>query len=422
MYQIENWKQVTRLRAEHGRSRVAWLTVSGNVVFLGLTSLFTDISSEMVSTILPLYLVLYLQFTPLQFGVVDGLYQGAAVIVRVAAGLAADRWRWHKQVAVTGYGMSAVCKLGLLVVGGFWAGLVAVILLDRTGKGIRTAPRDALISLSTPRAQLGTAFGVHRALDTLGAMIGPLLAFGLLALTPGAFDSVFVVSFCAALIGLGVLLVFVENRTGAREDEPDRAASIVSALSLVRAPRFRTLTIVSTALGLMTVSDGFLYLGLQRRLDFNVGLFPLLYVATALLYFVCAVPAGRLADRIGRARVFVGGHVLLLAVYSSLLIPTIGTAGLIAYLILYGAYYAATDGVLMAIASVELPPELRTSGMALLTTATGLARLLSSVLFGALWGWWGVETTVSIFGVGLVAAICLAAYELRRSSIGVLHA
>src|SRR5262249_16056464 len=159
-------------------------------LFLGLTSLFTDVSSEMVSTILPLYLVLYLQFTPLQFGIIDGLYQGAAVIVRVASGLVADRWRWPKTVAATASRLSALCKLGLLAVGSLWAGLVAVIVIDRTGKGIRTAPRDALISLSTPPEQLGMAFGVHRALDTMGAMIGPLLAFGLLALAPGAFDSV----------------------------------------------------------------------------------------------------------------------------------------------------------------------------------------------------------------------------------------
>ena len=118
----------------------------------GLVSLFTDISSEMVATILPLYLVYTLGFTPLQFGFIDGLYQGGSALVRIASGLVGDRWRRHKDVAVLGYGLSAVCKPAFLLVGAAWTGLVAIILIDRTGKGIRTAPRDALISLSTPRS------------------------------------------------------------------------------------------------------------------------------------------------------------------------------------------------------------------------------------------------------------------------------
>lgn len=421
MYQIENWKQVGRLRTELAVSPSRRLLVSSNVIFLGLTSLFTDISSEMISTVLPLYLVLFLQLTPLQFGVLDGLYQGAAALVRVAAGVVADRWRRHKEVAIAGYGLSAVCKLGLLVVGGAWAGLAAVILLDRTGKGIRTAPRDALISLSGPRERLATAFGVHRALDTAGAMLGPLVAFGLLTMMPGAFDNVFVVSLCAAVIGLGILTLFVENRPVSLDHETARSTTVRDALALLKAPRFRTLLIVGAALGLVTMSDGFLYLGLQRRLSFNVGLFPLLYVATALVYLLLAVPVGQLADRFGRVRVFVGGHVLLLIVYSSLLLPTVGYLELAAYLLLYGAYYAATDGVLMAVASAELPPGVRTSGLALLTTATSLARLSASVLFGAIWTWWSVEASVVLFAAGLSIAILATAFVLSRSGTGALH-
>jgi MFS family permease len=368
-----------------------------------------------------MYLVLVLQLTPLQFGVLDGLYQGAAALVRVAAGVVADRWRRHKEVAVAGYGLSAVCKLGLLLVGGAWAGLAAVILLDRTGKGIRTAPRDALISLSEPRARLATAFGVHRALDTTGAMLGPLIAFGLLTLTPGAFDNVFVVSLCAAIVGVGVLTLFVQNRPVSLQQEQAGSATVRDALALLKAPRFRALFIVGAALSLVTMSDAFLYLGLQRRMSFNVGLFPLLYVATALVYLLLAVPVGQLADRYGRARVFVGGHALLLVVYSSLLLPTVGYAELVVYLLLYGAYYAATDGVLMALASAELPSGVRTSGLAFLTTATSLARLLASVLFGAIWTWWGVETSVIMFGAGLLIAIVAAAFVLTRNHAGALH-
>src|SRR5918911_2663138 len=162
--------------------RVLGGSVSQNVVSLGLTSLFTDISSEMVSTVLPLYLVFFLRFTPLQFGMLDGLYQGGAALIRLVGGLAADRSQRYKEVAGLGYGLSALSKVGLLLGAAGGPGLLAgALFVDRTGKGIRTAPRDALISLSSRPEQLGTSFAVHRALDTCGAMLGPLVAFGLLA-------------------------------------------------------------------------------------------------------------------------------------------------------------------------------------------------------------------------------------------------
>ncbi|HEV8636755.1 MAG TPA: MFS transporter [Chloroflexota bacterium] len=395
--------------------------VGRNVLCLGLTSFFTDISSEMVSAILPLYFVTFLRLSPLQFGAVDGLYQGVSALVRIGGGVAADRSGRHKEVATLGYALSALSKLGLLLVGGFWAALAALIVVDRTGKGIRTAPRDALISLSSRREELGTAFGVHRALDTAGAMVGPLIAFGLLALAPTAFDAVFVVSFCAAMLGLGILVLFVENRAGAPSDPAGPAVSLRSVLGLLAEPRFRALFLAGAALGLATISDGFVYLVLQRRLELSTGLFPLLYVATSSVYLVLAVPAGWLADRIGRGKVFVGGYALLLSVYGALLQPGLGTGGLVACVLLFGAYYAATDGVLMALASVVLPTGLRTSGLGLLTTATSLARLLASLLFGALWTWWGPETAVLLHLLGLAAALALTVVVLVRTA-GEAHA
>jgi MFS family permease len=390
--------------------------VSRNVIGLGFTSLFTDISSEMVSSVLPMYMVLFLRLSPLQFGVIDGLYQGVGALVKIGFGFAADRLSKHKEVAFLGYALSAVCKAGLLAAGASWGLLSAVIVADRTGKGIRTAPRDALISLSTPGSQLGMAFGVHRALDTVGAMIGPLLAFALLALIPNAFDVVFVASLGFALVGLAVLGLFVENATGATADKPKR--SFRAALRLIASPQMRGLIIAGTALGLTTISDAFIYLGLQQRLTFSSGLLPLLYVVTSVFYFVLAVPMGRLADRIGRAKVFVGGYALLLIVYSVMLLPGLGMPELLLCLALFGAYYAATDGVLMALASPALPADLRTSGMALLTTATSVARLLASVAFGALWTVWGVEVATVVFLGGLVIAliVTLMTFRARRTA------
>jgi len=167
-----------------------------------------------------------------------------------------------------------------------------------------------------------------------------------------------------ALIGLGVLMLFVENQ------RPDAPAATASAVSLREVSRllhlvpFRTLMLIGAALSLVTISDGFLYLSMQRRLSFSVGLFPLLYVMTALIFLILAIPVGRLADRIGRGQVFIGGYTLLLCVYGLLLLPSAGWLDVCITLPLFGAYYAATDGVLMAQASALLPAWLRSSGLA----------------------------------------------------------
>jgi MFS family permease len=401
MYQVAHPRQLLRLR----RVRVA-----RNVVLLGLVSLFTDISSEMVATILPLYLVYTLGFTPLQFGIVDGLQQGAAALMRIAGGFAADRTRRHKEVAELGYGISALSRLGLLAAQSV-AALGAIVFVDRTGKGIRTAPRDALISLSSERKDLATAFGVHRSLDTAGAMLGPLIGFFLLSLAPGEFDAVFVVSFCSALIGFGILALFVENRpVQVHEDSP---VSIGAALRLLGTRRFAVLVGVAGALGVATISDAFLFVALQRHLDFQARFLPLLFVGTALAYMLLAIPVGRVADRFGRGRVFVAGYLPLLAAYGLLLAPAGGGAEVALYLGLLGLYYACTDGVLMALASATLPPSLRGSGLALIVTSTSIGRLLASILFGIIWTWYDVETAIIVFGAGLSVAIILAGAALR---------
>lgn len=413
VYQAENTGAL--LRREHRLSGRRGMRVSRNVLLLGLVSLFTDVSSEMVATILPLYLVYSLGLSPLQFGVVDGLQNGASALVRLAAGVVGDRTRRHKEVAAFGYGLSAACRLLFLAVGSAWSALTAIVFIDRTGKGIRTAPRDALISLSSDRRDLATAFGVHRALDTTGAMLGPLLAFGLLALAPRGFDAIFIVSFCFALVGLSIMVLFVENRAGApREQTPEERVSFRAAAGLARQRSFQLLLLTAGGFGLVTISDGFLYLGMRRQLDFDQRLLPLLFVGTALVYMLLAVPAGRFADRVGRGRVFVCGYGLLLVAYTLLLLPAVGTGQIVVYLLLLGAYYATTEGVLMALASSMIPPGLRGSGLALVVTATSLARLLASIVFGALWTFAGIETALAVFAVGLVLTLPLAAVAIAR--------
>jgi MFS family permease len=413
MYQVQDSGALVQ---GHRRllTRRAGARVPRTVVLLGLTSLLTDVSSEMVAAILPLYLVYTLGATPFVYGIIDGLYQGAAALIRVAAGFAGDRWRRHKETAVAGYGLSAVCKLGLLVAGSAVGAVAAIVLLDRTGKGIRTAPRDALISLSARREQLGAAFGVHRAMDTTGAMLGPLVAFGLLALIPLGFDAIFVVSFCFAILGLSVLVLFVPRHRGPA-DAGARGPSLRDAARTLGAARFRAVAGVAALLGVATVSDGFLFLGLQRQQELSPTVFPLLAVGSAAVFMVLAVPIGRLADRVGRLKVFLGGYALLLAAYGALLAPLSGSIAITATLALLGAYYAATDGVLMAVGSALLPEDLRGSGLGVLGTATSISRLLASVLFGLVWTLVGFQAAIVCFAAALAASMACAGLVLRRS-------
>ena len=414
MYPIENSGDLIKNKRKQLFSRAIWSSVGSTVFFLGLTSLLTDISSEMVTATLPLYLLLTLRLAPLQFGLIDGLNQGASVLVRIASGLIADRWQRAKEVAAGGYGFSALCRIGLLLVGRSWLGISGVVLLDRIGKGIRTSPRDAMIAASVPPEILGTAFGVHRAMDTAGAMLGPLIAAGLLALAPGSYDTVFIVSFCFAIIGLAVISLLVESpapTTAAKE------AALVSSqvvADLLSRPGFRALVLVSSALALTTLSDSFIFLTLQRGSSLSLSLFPLLYVGVALVYMVLAIPMGRLADRLGRRQVFVAGYGLLALVYGLLLLPNLPQALSLGILLLMGLYYAATDGVLAALASAILPEQWRTTGLAILTTGTGVARLLASLGYGALWTYLGPTQALTLFLGGLAITVLSAWIFLSR--------
>ncbi|MFV8182705.1 MFS transporter, partial [Streptomyces sp. AF1B] len=196
---------------DQGRRRGPGRKVAPVVLVLGTVSLITDISSEMVTAVLPLYLVTTLGFSPLGFGTLDGVYNGVSALVQLTGGHLADRIRNHKLLAGLGYGLSALCKPLLLLASSVGA-LGTVLALDRTGKGLRTAPRDAMISLSTPAGKQGRAFGVHRAMDTTGAMLGPLAAFLILRTAVDGYDAVFGVSACVAVLGVLVLVLFVPGR------------------------------------------------------------------------------------------------------------------------------------------------------------------------------------------------------------------
>ncbi|MEU1225913.1 MFS transporter [Streptomyces sp. NPDC005828] len=433
--------------------------VPGTVLALGAVSLVTDVSSEMVTAVLPLYLVLGLGLSPLQFGLLDGLTTGATALVRLLGGAGADRGGRHKQVAGLGYALSACSRLGLLLAGGATGWIAGALAADRLGKGVRTAPRDALITLHSPPEDLGRAFGVHRAMDTTGALLGPLAAFALLWATADAYDAVFAVSACVGAFGVLLWLLFVPGRNagpgrlrdsgrprapevaqdpevprvpevpqdpeaprapevpqdpdglpGARREAPAAAARARGGLLAVpRSPAYRRIVLVAVLLGAATVGDSFLYLLLQRRLDLDATWFPFLPLGAAAVYLLLAVPAGRLADRFGRRRPLLYGHGALLLAYGLLLAPVPGPAALVGVLGLLGVFYAATDGVLMALTGPFLAEGRQAGGLAVVQTAQVLARLGAAVGFGALWTASGPETALVTTLLALAAALGCAA-------------
>jgi len=391
------------------------------VLALGAVSLLTDISSESVAAVLPLYITVVVGLGPLAFGFIDGIYQGASAIVRIAGGWWADRSDRPKWVAFAGYGLSALSRFGLLLATGFWV-ITSIVAVDRLGKGLRTGPRDAMIATASDPDHLGRNFGVHRAMDTTGALIGPLLAFAILAAFPiglSGYHTVFVTSCAFAVMGLAVLVLAVPDlrrktkgsETGATA-EPAPAPNRPKLADLKR-PGLRRLLIAAGLLGLVTIGDGFIYLALQDGGQIPLSFFPLMFVGTNLAYLTLAIPFGKLADRIGRATVFVGGYVLLLGCYAIAGFHVGGLIGLILVLLLLGSFYAATDGVLAALASRLVPEASRASGISAAQTVVALTRFGASVAFGVLWQFDGLAMAFLVMGLGLVVAIPLAAWLLR---------
>lgn len=383
------------------------------VIILGLVSLLTDVSSESVSAILPLYLTMVVGLSPVAYGLIDGLYQGVSALVRIGGGWVSDASDRPKWVAFIGYGVSAVARVFLLFATGA-AGIAAVVTADRIGKGIRTAPRDAMISTSTPSEHLGRAFGVHRTLDTIGAALGPLIAFGLLVLVPDGYSVVMVVSLAFALGGvalLGLLGPDVRSRrdqaAAGRTPPPFRWRDLTDR-------RLRPLLVVAGLLGLLTVGDGFIYLALLDTGGVNVSWFPLFYVGTNLAYLLLAVPIGQLSDRIGRARILVLGHLALVGAYLFSVLPTSTAAATIGTLALLGVFYAATDGVIAAIAGRLVAVQARTSGIAAAQTVVAVSRMFASAGFGVLWLVLGPGAAMITVAALLVVAVLAAATRIGR--------
>ncbi|MER2135254.1 MAG: MFS transporter [Arthrobacter sp.] len=412
------------------------------IIWLGIVSLLTDISSEAVAAVLPVYLTGALGLSILAYGFLDGLQQGISAVVRIGAGWTSDAVDRPKWVAAAGYGLSMAARAGLLVSASVGA-VASVIALDRIGKGIRTAPRDALITTAAQPEHLARSFGVHRMLDTVGATAGPLLAFAVLLAIPQGYSTVFVFSLGAAVLGVAVLVLLVPNLRPQRSREfqsgsLNQAAQLPGAgsanqagtasragggqpvrermggrraLRTLNTPLLRRLLFAAGLLSLLSVGDGFLYLLLLTSGGFSPVWFPLLFVGTNAAYLLLAIPLGRAADRWGRHRVFLLGHAGLLAAY--ICAGFGGPAATLLCLLALGAFYAATDGVLAALAGGLVPERVRATGIAAAQTVVALGRLVASSLFGVLWYTLGPQTALWLTAAALALALPAAAWLIR---------
>ncbi|MBI3325561.1 MAG: MFS transporter [Nitrospinae bacterium] len=372
------------------------LRLPRNVVMLGLTSLLTDVSSDMIIPLLPLFLTTVLGVTPRFVGLIEGVADSTASVLRLLAGWLSDRMGRRKALVVWGYSVAAVARPLVALATAGWHVLV-IRFADRVGKGIRSAPRDALIADSTPAEFHGQAYGFHRALDHLGAVIGPLIAFVLL--TWGlSYQAIFAL---AAIPGvLGVLLV-----TSAVREPPSQTPQRATLPSLSLKPfqrEFKTFLVILLLFTLGNSSDAFLLLRAQS-VGIPTPLIPLLWMVLHVVKSLASVPGGMWSDRVGRKRVILIGWSVYAAIYLGLAVAE-APWHLWALFTVYGLYFGLTEGSEKALVADLVPAELRGIAFGLYNMAVGIMVLPASILMGLVWHHVGVPAA---FGMG--AALAAAA-------------
>lgn len=364
---------------------------------LGIVSFLTDVSSEMVYPLVPLFLTSVLGAPVAAVGLIEGLAESGASLFKTAGGWASDRLRTRRPLVLAGYVLSAAAK-PLLAAAYVWPVALLVRFGDRTGKGIRTAPRDALVADVTPLELRGRAFGFHRAADTLGAVVGPAVALGLLALFADNFRLIFILAFIPAVAGVA-LVALVRERPPSTAD----AGEGRSGWRELGAGYYAFLAI-SLVFALGNSSDVFLLL---RAKDVGLGnsQVVLSYMLFNLVYAALAMPAGIASDRLGRRNVIGLGFAVFAAVYFGFALAG-GGAVIWPLFAVYGLYMALTEGVGRAFVSDFVPSERRATALGLYQGAMGAMVLLSSVIAGALWD--AVDPAAPFFLGGAAALVALA--------------
>jgi len=358
--------------------------IPGTVWALGFVSLFMDISSEMIHSLLPLFLVSTLHATSISVGLIEGAAEAIALTSRSLSGSLSDRLRRRKGVTFVGYALAAVTKpLFALATG---APLVFVARsIDRLGKGIRGAPRDALIAHASPKALRGAAYGLRQSLDSTGAVLGPLLAMALMLATGGSFRTVFWVAVIPAVLALTILASAVREPPHTSE-RPEQPALRVRGLAGLGSAYWLVVG-AGSALTLARFSEAFLLLRAQS-IGLTPSLIPLVFVLLSAVSSLSAYPFGRLSDRFGRKGLLVAG--LLSLVCSDLTLALAATAWHIALgTALWGLHLGMTQGLLAALVADVVPQNLRGTAFGVFGMASGIATLLASVGAGLLWEAYG---------------------------------
>ncbi len=401
--------------------------ITRNVVVLGMVSFFTDVSSEMIIPVRILFLVLVLR-TPLPLaGLIEGVAESTASLLKIVAGRLADRVSRRKPLIIFGYGLSNAVK-PLLALVASWPLALLFIFLDRVGKGVRGSPRDAMMADSTERKYMGKAFGFHRSMDTLGAAVGPLLAYLILLLTSGDIRAVFGWTAIPGVLSIVVIALFLrERKPKPREGtEAPVAAAPVEANKVEAKPKptfkaselgtaFWMFTAVSTIFAIGNSSDAFIFLK-TAGLESSIEAVPLIYFLYNLVYAALATPLGALSDKWGRLPVLLTGYVAFGLVYLGWAYANAGWDAWVLFVV-YGVYAAATEGVAKAFVTDLVPKEARGTAMGWFNGMVGFSALPANVIGGWLWGV-ASSTATFMFGAlmsGIAVALVIAWFPWLRS-------
>lgn len=386
-----------------------WRDIPAGIWALGFVSMLMDISSEMIHALLPVYMVAVLGTSVLSVGIIEGIAESTASIMKVFSGALSDRLGKRKLLAAVGYGLAALTK-PVFPLAGTLGWLIGARFVDRIGKGIRGAPRDALVADITPVELRGAAFGLRQTLDTIGAFLGPLLAIALMWITANHFQAVFWIAVIPAFLSVLVLLVFVREPARPQCDRPVRVP--LSRAELARlSTAYWWLAAIATIFTLARFSEAFLILRAQEA-GLDLMWTPVVLVVMGVAYSLSAYPAGSLSDRIDRVKVLAIGLLLLLAADLMLAFAP-GIPGMLIGTALWGFHMGFTQGIFNALIADNAPADLRGTAFGMFHLLTGLALLLASIIAGLLWdviGYQGTFLTGATFALLTLAGLWI----LRR--------